>query len=143
MASGGTLSSSTGCTDHCSCTANSTGASWVTASLSASRVPVSSGFKSGMAPWAASAAVASVPAGRRVSRSLSTCVSLSEFLAGAAAAALAGAAGNGGGARIRRVSPVALASPKAFSTSRTFESPNAPLGLSSCAGSLFAARGAL
>ena len=127
MASGGTLSSSAGCTDHCNCTAKDTGALLTTASLSARRVPVSSGLSSGMLPCAASAGGGSPPSGRRVSSIFNTCVSERVLPS-------AGATRGSGGARIRRVSPVALASPSAASTSRTFESSNTSFALLPAAG---------
>src|SRR5256885_6765141 len=113
MASAGTLSSSAGCTDHCNCTAKDTGALLATASLSDRRVPVSSGLSIGMLPCGASADGGSRPSGRRVSSILNTCVSESGLSGGVAR--------GGGGACIRRVSPVALASPSAASTSRSEE----------------------
>src|SRR2546423_498130 len=122
MASEGTLSSSAGCTDHCSCTAKDTGALLTTASLSARRVPVSSGLSIGMLPCASSADGGSPPSGRRASSILNTCVSESGLLSGGIARGAAGAC-------IMRVSPVALASPSAASTSRTFESANTGLTL--------------
>ena len=129
MASGGTLSSSAGCTDHCNCTAKDTGALLTTASLSARRVPVSSGLSIGMLPCAPSAGGGSSPSGRRLSSILNTCVSERR---GPSAGALRGR----GGACIRRVSPVALASPSAASTSRTLESSNTGFTLrpTACAG---------
>ena len=93
-----------------------------TASLSARRVPVSSGLSIGMLPCASSADGGSPPSGRRASSIFNTCVSESGLLSGGIARGAAGAC-------IMRVSPVALASPSAASTSRTFESANTGLTL--------------
>src|SRR5579872_3462557 len=121
MASGGTLTNSTGWTDHCSCTANQTGAFSVTAAFSARRVPVSSGLNSEIEP--ASTSDVGESSERRLSRNLNTCVSLNVASSCVAKFAITGAG-------IMRVSPVCSpadsrgVSLSAASTSRTLELGN-------------------